>query len=428
MRLTLTFLCRAAWLSAERARAYAWLLLIFMAAGLGYDWVSTILGRHPWEAAHGVTGQAGPTDFVAFWAAGHLVWTGQTADAYRLSALSALEHATTVMAPDVLLAFFYPPTFLLFCLPFAALPYLAGLAVFVAVPFAGLAVPLRRILAGGSHCATGLSGLLPVLAFPGVLMNAATGQTGFWSAAFFAWALIWLEARPGLAGACLGLLVIKPHLALVVPFGLAAGRRWRAMAACAALAATWIVASWLVLGMAAWRGFFASGPAIRDALENHAEDWGKLQSFYTLIRVAGGSAMQAYGGQILVGAAVLVALVLIIRQRPGPQAEMALITAAAMLCTPHILDYDLAAEGVPLAWIASQALRQGWLPWEKVVAGLAFVWPLVARLATQSGTAPVGPLILLGLFVLTCRRALPFTRADAMPTWQAARGQGERAC
>jgi hypothetical protein len=409
------FVRDAAWLSGERARAYGWMLLIFMAAGLGYDWASTIMGHHPWGMVPGVPGKAGPTDFVAFWSAGQLVWEGHPASAYRLAALSALEHATTVMDPDVLLAFFYPPTFLLFCLPFAALPYLAGLAGFVGVPLSGLALGLRRILAGGGWRGLGLAGFMPVLAFPGLLMNAATGQTGFWSAAFLAWALIWLEARPVLAGACLGLLVIKPHLALVVPFGLAAGRRWRALGSCAAMAAAWMLASWLVLGTAAWRGFFASGPAIRDALENHAEDWGKLQSFYTLVRFAGGSVAVAYGAQLLICAAVLAAMVLIIRRRPGAAAEVALMAGAAMLCTPHILDYDLAAAGVPLAWMASRAMRGGWLPWEKVIAGLAFLWPLVARLLTQSGAAPVGPLILLGLFLVTCRRAARADHVEAAP-------------
>ena len=50
--------------------------------------------------------------------------------------------------------------------------------------------------------------------------------------------------RPVLAGALLGALVIKPHLALLVPFWLAAGGQWRAFAAAAASAAGLLVLAW----------------------------------------------------------------------------------------------------------------------------------------------------------------------------------------
>ena len=54
--------------------------------------------------------------------------------------------------------------------------------------------------------------------------------------------------------------MIKPHLALIVPLGLAASGRWRALLACAGTAGGWLSLSWIVLGTGAWRGFFASGP------------------------------------------------------------------------------------------------------------------------------------------------------------------------
>ena len=163
--------------------------------------------------------------------------------------------------------------------------------------------------------------------------------------------------------------------------------------------------SWLVLGTAAWRGFLASAPAIRDALENHREDWGKLQSLFTAVRLGGLPLAWAYAAQAVLAIVVLAVLARLAWRRPGGGAEVAAMTAAAMLCTPHILDYDLAACGVPLAWLLAQASRSGWLPWEKLAAGAAFLWPLAARLLTQSGALPVGPLVLLGLFFVVVRRA-----------------------
>jgi hypothetical protein len=396
----------ASWLSAERATAYARILFVLMGAGLVFDAVSTVLGHHPGGAVLGPAGMPAATDFLAFWAAGHLAWAGRAATVYDLTVLAAVERGAAIMPAGTLLAFFYPPTFLLLCLPFAAVPYLVGWAAFVVLPLAALAVGLRRILpahwmGGGVWC---LWGFLPVAAFPGLMMNTATGQTGFWSGACFAWALLWLETRPALAGACLGMLVIKPHLALAVPVVLVAGRRWRALAACAATAGAWMALSWLALGTAAWRGFFAAAPLIRDTLENHREDWGKLQSLYTSVRLMGAPLWAAYGAQVAVAALVLAVLARFAWRRPGGRAEIAAMTAGAMLCTPHILDYDLAALGVPLAWLAACAARDGWLPWEKLVAGLVFVWPLVARIVTPEGVA-VAPVLLGLLLWVVVRRA-----------------------
>ena len=75
-------------------------------------------------------------------------------------------------------------------------------------------------------------------------------------------------------------------------------------------------------------------------------------------------------------------------RRPDGRMLAALMVGATLLVPPHLLDYDVAAEAVPLLVIAAAASRGGWLPWEKLLAGVAFVWPLVARALTQSGTAP----------------------------------------
>jgi hypothetical protein len=397
----------APFMTPGRALAYARLLALFMLAGLAFDWVSTLIGHHPWGHVEGPAGKPQATDFLAFWAAGRSYWAGLVGSAYDLRALSLREHAAAIMDPGALLAFFYPPTFLLLCLPFAALPYMAGFGAFVAVSLAMLVAGLRRILLTPAleRSRAWAWGALPVLAFPGLLMNAATGQNGFWSASCFAWALIWLDTRPALAGACLGMLVIKPHLALVVPVALVAARRWRALASCAGTAGIWMVASWLVVGAAAWRGFLASAPAIRDALEHHSEDWGKLQSLFTSARLLGAGLGAAYGLQLGLSLAAAIALAVLVRRRPGAGAEVALMASACMLGSPHILDYDLAVTGVPLAWIAGRAACTGWLAWEKLGAGVVFLWPLVARISTQSGVAPLAPVILLGLFALTWRRA-----------------------
>lgn len=393
----IAFLRDAPWLNRARTRAYAFILALGMFLALSFEFVSMFLGRHPWAPSTD-PGKAGPADFVSFWCAGRMALAGHAADAWNLAAMSPPEHAIAVLDPKASLAFFYPPTFLLLCLPFAALPYLGGFAAFVAAQGAALILLLRRIVPRAW-------GWLPVLGFPGLLMNAATGQNGFVSAACLAAPVLLLERRPWLAGVALGGLVFKPHLALCVPVALLAARRWQALFAAGATALVLLLAAWLVLGTDAYRAFFASLPAVRDALENHREDWGKLQSIYTTVRLFGAPLTAAYAVQGALAVCVATWLAVLCGRRPGAGAEMAALAAAALLCSPHVLDYDLAVTGVPLAWLARQAQAGGWLPWEKALAAFAYVWPLVARLLTQSGALPVAPLVLLGLFVLVWRRS-----------------------
>jgi hypothetical protein len=96
-----------------------------------------------------------------------------------------------------------------------------------------------------------------------------------------------------------------------------------------------------------------------------------------------------------------------------------------------VLDYDLAVTGVPLAWLAHEATRTGWRPWEKSVAGLAFLWPLVGRVLTANAHLPLGPVVLFGLFWMVWRRGvaapLPaermkaeFSHTDATAGWDLA--------
>jgi hypothetical protein len=392
----------AAWLHGERARGYAWILAGGMWAALAYHFVSLVLGHHPGEAP-AEPGKQGPSDFLAFWVAGKLALSGHAADAWSLDVMGPREHALATFDPTVRLAFFYPPTFLLLCLPFAALPYMAGFFAFVAAESAALGIVLRRILPDRW-------GWLPVFAFPGLLLNAATGQNGFISAVCLGVPVLLLERRPWLAGAALGGLAFKPHLALGVPIALLAARRWKAFIAAGAAALGFSGLAWLVLGTGTYRAFLVSMPVVREVLEHHAEDWGKLQSLFTAARLCGASLGAAYAVQAVLTAGVLGVLAVLCWRRPGAGAEGAALAAGCLLCTPHVLDYDLAVTGVPLAWLAHEASLTGWRPWEKSLAGLAFLWPLVGRILTANAHLPLGPVILLGLFWMVWTRGMAAPR------------------
>ena len=110
----------ADWLGERRARAYPRLLLL-----------ATLIGSALWIAlSHGGLDPEGKpigTDFLSFWTASRLALGGRPELAYDPVAHWAAQKA--LFGPlTAYTAFFYPPTFLLICLPLAIAPYFWSLA------------------------------------------------------------------------------------------------------------------------------------------------------------------------------------------------------------------------------------------------------------------------------------------------------------
>ena len=379
----------ADWLNGTRARAYAWIL-----AGaclvIGLAWVA--LARD----GRDLTGKPLGVDFLCYWTASILALRGEGAAAYDPQTLHALQHARF---PDAgALPFFYPPTYLLVCLPLALTPYLASLAVWLAATGAAYWRALRRMLGD----LPGRS--LPVLAFPAVLVNAGHGQNGFLTTALFAAGVIWLRSRPILAGAALGALVIKPHLGLLIPLVLAAGGRWRVLLAAAATAAGLIAVSWAVFGTQAWAAYFGSIAAAREVVESGALDPAKLQSAFAALRVWNAPPPLAYAAQAVVTLAATVAVAWFAWRRPGSEAVGPALAAATLLVSPYLLDYDLLLLAIPLAWAFMRGRAGGFLPWEKLALLAGFVLPLVSRALAMGAGLPLGPVVIGAVLWVVLRR------------------------
>jgi hypothetical protein len=161
----------------------------------------------------------------------------------------------------------------------------------------------------------------------------------------------------------------------------------------------------LVLGTGAWAGFLANAPAARGDIETLAIKWPMMQSFYAGIRMAGLPVAVGYGGQLVVAAGALAVLVGICWRRRGAGPEMAALSVVALLVTPFLYDYDLVLMAAPIAWVAGDALRRGWLPGEKIVLLLCYLAPLGARAAGIGLHLVIGPVLGLALLAVIARRA-----------------------
>lgn len=171
-------------------------------------------------------------DFLAFFAAGRLVLTGQAASLYDASAITSVQR-TVIPGPigaNGYMPFINPPFAAVAFAPLATLSAQAARAALVVLSAAMLVVAaawIARPLATRERIA---AGLLVALSFP-AYHSLAEGQ---WSAAMLLGGVAALQAaRRGswrLAGLALATWWLKPQLIVLPLLALALHRRWTAVA------------------------------------------------------------------------------------------------------------------------------------------------------------------------------------------------------
>jgi hypothetical protein len=345
---------------------------------------------------------SGPTDFVAVWAAGHLVLDHQPQAAYDWSAHKAVEDLAAGSAFTGYYPWLYPPPFLLVAAALALVPYALAHGMWpILTSFAYLAT-IRSII--GHRTA-----ILLAAAFPAAMTNIVAEQNGFVSAALMGGALILMERRPVLSGCLFGLLTYKPQLGLIIPLALVAGGRWRVLCSAAAVAIGLAAVSWAAFGTATWTAFGNSAAvASRAFLAEDAANWHKLQTVFGLVRSLGGSETTAW---LLHAATVTVSALLIWAAWRRPiafEAQAAALAAASLLATPYLYVYDLVVLAVAIAFLIRLGQTTGFLPGE--LGGLAAASLLV--LAFPLFEVPIGLAATIIVMLVVARRIAPFGPAS----------------
>jgi alpha-1,2-mannosyltransferase len=386
--LTLAFLRDASWLTRRRIRDYATMLIVASLAVI--IWLL---------AGHGLRDPSGRpigTDFVSFWTVSWALHNDHLAVIYVPAALAEWEQ-TVAGAGTAFYAWLYPPIALLIVYPLALLPYLWSLAAWLVIGLAGYLSALWRILPRPLALWAGL-------AFPAVLITIEHGQNAFLTTGLAAWALLLLVPRPVLSGILLGFLLFKPQLGLLFPVALVAGGHWRAVIAAGLTAIGLATLTILCFGAEIWLDYVAVTPLARDVLDLGLVPLYKMQSIYAAARLVGATSITAYGAQgaAALGAAIFVAWAW---HRRGDQGlkSAALLTAVPM-ATPFFLDYDLMLLAPAVAWLASTSLRDGPLPWERLVLVAVCVDPLVSRVLALHSHLLLAPLPVIALLIVIAIR------------------------
>jgi len=390
----------ADWLTSERAQAYSRILL-FVNLTTMVAWAALSRGGLD------LRGQPLGTDFISFYAASKLALSGHPDLVYNVARHFSIEQGVFGGKLHGYTPFFYPPLFLLICLPLALVPYLPALAVWLMVTGFACWRTIASLLGDAAN-----GSVIAMLAFPGVLLTIGHGQNAFLSTALFGMGILWLDRRASLAGMFFGLLALKPQLGLMIPLALIATGRWRTFFVAGCTVAAFVIITCVSFGIETWQGFFAISRLARAALE---QDWigaEKMQSAFAAVRLLHGSLALAYGVQAVVTLAACAVLIPVMRKRPGALAEGATLVTASLLASPFLLDYDLTLLAIPLAWIARAACQSRWLPWEKSVVFCVYIMPLLSRIAATYIGVPIGPPVIFAMLLIVARRALVTVRQD----------------
>ena len=219
----------------------------------------------------------------------------------------------------------YPPPYLLVIKPFTLLPYGAAFILWTT------ATAALYILSSRGH-------RLQALANPAAAFNGLIGQNGFLTGAIMFAGLRELAARPWLSGAVLGLLIIKPHLAAILPVAVLAARAWKAIPAALGTIAVLLGISFLAFGAQAYSQFFELGTKYGQFVRVGAWNWNELASFYALARWFGLDAAAAWGLHAVIAAAA--AVLVWLAWREDWDGKIPLTSAAALLISPYLFTYD----------------------------------------------------------------------------------------
>jgi alpha-1,2-mannosyltransferase len=345
------------------------------------------------------------TDFVSFYAAGHLADAGTPALAYDQSAHFLAEQQAR--EPGIAYNyFFYPPVFLIISALLAYLPYVPAFLVFESSTLVLYLLAATRIL-GRPTSET----LIPLLAFPIVFWNFGWGQNAFLTAAIFGGATLLVDRRPIVAGLLFGTICYKPHFGILIPFALAAGRHWRAFAAAAVSSIGVTLASVLLFGVQTWREFFAALSGSHATFEAGIV---KLWAFVTpfgAVLLLGGSSTLAYAVQIVATGAAIVFVSWIWWRGLSLEVRSAALAAATLVAVPLAIFYDLMLAAIAGAWLCrpTQPMPAG----QRLLFAAGYVVLLNSTQFSEKTRIPFGLLTVLALIACIAYRAA--TEARAMP-------------
>lgn len=309
------------------------------------------------------------TDFDIFHLAGGMAWDGTLAEAYDAHRFQALQSEISGRRGNML--WMYPPQFGLLGAALALLPVWLAFLAFTGGTLAAYVLVLRRL--AGEQFGIVLLAMLPTL-----LIGIAMGQNGFLTGTLLGLFLLLAPEGRRAAGVPLGLMVLKPHLALGLGAWLLFAGRWRwLLQAAATVAATALLAT-VTLGPGIWPAFLAGAAQAKALLGEGGYSLHRMTSAFALLRSLGVGSGVALALHAVVALGALAAIHLALRQGWEPRRSLAAATVASLLASPYLYEYDMTVLGLALALAARDLAAPGVRRLAPLVVGLAWFVSLYA--------------------------------------------------
>ena len=363
-------------------------LALLAAASLAFIWV---MASRLYPVIH--SGNKVFSDFFAHWSYGGFVVAHPGPAIYDDEAMFAFQRGL-FDGRLKLLPFVYPPPYLFIVAPLAAFDIGTAAVLWSAVSLAAFVV--------ATHLGRwrGWTVALALLA-PSTTMCLAYGQNALLLAAALVGGLLLLPARPVWGGVLLALVCTKPHLAILLPVALLAGRQWQAIAAALATGLVLIAASTLWIGPQAWLDWFQAIPGQADSAANWISAYRQptVTAALSLLGAARGTALAA---QAVVAMLVAVGVAVAWRRGPTPAAA-ASVLAGTLLATPYGFVYDLPVATAAVILLAEGRTRLSWP--EVAIMAAALLLPMVLHLTSRFfWTGPATLAALFGLCLVAAYR------------------------
>ena len=386
------------WLTRDRLAMYSCTVLVLYAIVLG-AWAWTTRGfSSPDVPRPGV-------DFSVFWAAAHVMLHGSPWQAYNHLAFAKVE--STLLSSfhsSGFLPWLYPPSFLLIVTPLALLPLLISYLLFIGVSTLLFTIATLRISGLGKVIGSRLASLF-VAAFPSVFVPAVVGQNSLMTATLAAFAVHWVDRKPVRAGLCIGLLAIKPQMALVFPFVLIAAGAWRALASAAISALLITALGVLACGTETVHAFLLNADFLRNVLlEHNARFWLASPTTFAALRANGVALVAAHLVQACVAVIAIAAACHVWKNTREARLRASVLVIATLLSNPYVWHYELAWLGIALACMTSLGFDEGWLQGEPEILALSWLLPLYEYFNPYTKLPQIGPIVLLLALLAISRR------------------------
>jgi hypothetical protein len=246
-------------------------------------------------------------------------------------------------------------------------------------------------------------------------MNIWAGHYGFLVGALFLLGWQKLEKHPLQAGVLFGLMLIKPHLAILVPLVLLVRGEWRAIAAAAATVLLIVASTSAAYGWQCWADFFVRTSAFQAGLiDSRGNFFGLMSpSVATALMELGSGWAAALTVQAFVAAAA-VAMVVIATRRGAAVRDIALLAATAtFLVLPYSFNYDMTVVMLGALTVITSAKATALDP----RLGLyGFLAPQIGMI-TAAIMFSLMPVMLIGLAIAQFRLCCASSRREASPTF-----------